>query len=219
MDYSNRADTEVKEEMRKILFAVIFILCAGMLSGCSSKTDVDTSTVFIEKKGNIISVDVEHLDKDYYDTEELEEYITKHLEEYTQEHGDTVEQASFDIKDGIAKLKMEYDSCEAYTGFNGIELFHGTVVAAQAEGYDFDMEFCGVDAEAEEGKGKAFTKEDVLADDDNKVAVIKANIDVQVPGKILFVSAKDTKVTSKNTVSITGAGTSEEAGLTYIIYK
>jgi len=158
-------------------------------------------------------------DKEYYDEEELESYITDHVADFTEKNGDTVEKVSFTVKEGIAKLQMEYDSCEAYTGFNGIELFHGTVVAAQAEGYDFDMEFCGVDAEAEEGKGKAFTKEDVLADDDNKVAVIKANIDVQVPGKILFVSAKDTKVTSKNTVSITGAGTSEEAGLTYIIYK
>ena len=206
--------------MKKIIFTILSVLlCVGLLCGCGKKTNVDASTVFIDKKGKITSVDVEDLDKEYYDEEELESYITDHVADFTEKNGDTVEKVSFTVKEGIAKLQMEYDSCEAYTGFNGIELFHGTVVAAQAEGYDFDMEFCGVDAEAEEGKGKAFTKEDVLADDVNTVAVIKANIDVQVPGKILFVSAKDTKVTSKNTVSITGAGTSEEAGLTYIIYK
>lgn len=216
MDYSNRADTEVKEEMRKILFAVIFILCAGMLSGCSSKADVDTSTVFIEKKGNIISVDVEHLDKDYYDTEELEEYITKHLEEYTQTNGDTIEQASFDIKDGIAKLKMEYDSCEDYTGFNGIELYTGNIVEAQAAGYDFDTDFYSV---SDSDEKKKVSGDEVLKDDECKVAIIKANVDVQVPGTVLYISGEDTEMVGNDTVSIVSADANEEAHLTYIIYR
>lgn len=206
--------------MKKIICTILSVLlCVGLLCGCGKKTNVDTSTVFIDKKGKITSVDVENLDKEYYDEEELESYITEHVAEYTEQNGEIVEKASFAVKEGTARLQMEYDSCEAYSGFNGIELFNGTVVAAQAEGYDFDAEFRSVDAEAEDGKGKAFTKEDVLADDDNKVAVISANVDVQVPGKILFVSAKDTKVTSKNTVSITGGETAEEASLTYIVYK
>ena len=206
--------------MKKIIITILsIVICVGLLCGCGKKTDVDTSTVFIDKKGKVTSVDVEALDEEYYDADELESYITEHVADYTEENGETVEKVTFEVKEGIAKLQMEYDSCEAYSGFNGIELYHGTVVAAQAEGYDFDTEFYRVDREAEGGQGKASTKEEVLADDDSKVAVIKANVDVKVPGEVLFVSAENTTVADKNTVSITGKENSEEAEFTYIVYK
>lgn len=203
--------------MKKTICAgLICILCIGVLSGCSKRTDVDTSTVFIEKKGKITSVDVENLDKDYYDETELESYITEHITDYVAENGKNVDKKSFEVIDGVAKLQMRYESYEDYTKFNGIELYTGTVVKAQAAGYDFDTEFYSVPEKLEENaKSYSVTKEDVLADDDNKVAVIKANLDVQVPGKVLYVSKQNTKVTAKDTVSITG----EETALTYIIYK
>ncbi len=206
--------------MKKILcITMLLILCMGVLSGCGKKIDADTSTVFIEKKGRIISIDVEDLDKEYYDASELEDYITTHVETYTAENGETVEKASFDVEEGIAKLRMEYDSYEDYTGFNGIELFTGTVVTARAAGYDFDTEFYSVVKKDGEIEQKQTTKEDVLANDDNRVVIIKANVDVCVPGEVLYVSAQDTKVTEKDLVSITGEGASEEASLTYIIYQ
>ena len=202
--------------MKKIICMCIMIFCIGLLSGCSKKTDVDTSTVFVEKKGGIISVDVEHLDKEYYDIEELKEYITQHVEDYTEKNGNTVEESSFDVKDGIAKPTMEYDSYEDYTGFNGVELYCGTVAEAQADGYDFDTEFYRVeDAQKQETVDKA----DVIAEDDNKIVIIKANVDVNVPGTVLYVSAPDTDIRSKDVVSIVGEGANEEAQLTYIIYK
>lgn len=209
-------NTEVKEEMKKIICMSILILCMGLLSGCFKKADADTSTVFVEKKGKIISVDVEHLDKDYYDVDELEEYIKEHIEKYTSENGDTVEQTSFGVKDGIAKLTMEYDSCEDYAKFNGVELYCGTVAQAQEEGYDFDTEFYRVE---DSSKQETVKKEDVLAEDENKIVIIKANVDVNVPGTVLYVSAPDTDIMSKNVVSIVGEGPNEEAQLTYIIYK
>ena len=99
--------------MKKIIcVGFTMILCMGLLSGCSKKTDVDTSTVFIEKKGKITSVDVEALDKDYYDEAELESYITDHVNDYTSENGNTVEMASFTVTDQVAKLQMQYDSYE-----------------------------------------------------------------------------------------------------------
>ncbi|MEI3228879.1 MAG: hypothetical protein V8S28_04450 [Lachnospiraceae bacterium] len=202
--------------MKKIIcVGFTMILCMGLLSGCSKKTDVDTSTVFIEKKGKITSVDVEALDKDYYDEAELESYITDHVNDYTSENGNTVEMASFTVTDQVAKLQMQYDSYEDYTAFNGIELYDGTVVEAEAAGYDFDTDFIS----ASDEDTKKVSKDDVLADDNNKVVIIKANVDVKVDGTILYVSKENTKVTEKNKVSITGEGSAEEAALTYIIYK
>ncbi len=199
--------------MRKIIFACIMILCMGLLSGCSHKTDADVSTVFVEKSGSIVSVDVETLDKEYYNAEELESYITEHVENYTSANKDTVEMKSFDAEEGSAKLIMEYDSYQDYSGFNGIELYVGSIVTAQAEGYDFDTEFNSAE------ENTPVTKEEVISDDDNKVAIIKANVDVRVPGTILYVSAKDTQIKEKDTVSITGTRSNEEAAPTYIIYK
>lgn len=205
-----------ENKMKKIIcVGFTMILCMGLLSGCSKKTDVDTSTVFIEKKGKITSVDVEALDKDYYDEAELESYITDHVNDYTSENGNTVEMASFTVTDQVAKLQMQYDSYEDYTAFNGIELYDGTVVEAEAAGYDFDTGFIS----ASDEDTKKVSKDDVLADDNNKVVIIKANVDVKVDGTILYVSKENTKVTEKNKVSITGEGSAEEAALTYIIYK
>lgn len=203
--------------MKKIIsYGLFFIFCAAILSGCAGRTDADSSTVFIDKKGKVISVDVEDLDKDYYDGEELESYIKELIESYTDKNGDTVSLSSFKVKDSVAKLKMEYDSYEEYAKFNGIEFFAGTVLGARAEGYDFDVDF--YDAGDGEEKKKA-SKEDVLDDDDNKVVIIRANLNVQVPGKILYVSEQDTRLTGSSVVSITGEGANEEAALTYIIYQ
>ena len=205
-----------ENKMKKIIcVGFTMILCMGLLSGCSKKTDVDTSTVFIEKKGKITSVDVEALDKEYYYEAELESYITDHVNDYTSENGNTVEMASFTVTDQVAKLQMQYDSYEDYTAFNGIELYDGTVVEAEAAGYDFDTDFIS----ASDEDTKKVSKDDVLADDNNKVVIIKANVDVKVDGTILYVSKENTKVTEKNKVSITGEGSAEEAALTYIIYK
>lgn len=204
--------------MKKVIsVGLLLVLCITMLTGCQEeKTIVQESTVFVEKKGQIVSVDVEELDKDYYDAAELEEYIAEHIADYVADHGETVAKQSFLVEEGLAKLEMSYNTYEDYSGFNDIEFFTGTVLEAQAEGYDFDTEFYSV---SEGAKDAAAGKADVLEDDDNKVVIIRANVAVQVKGKILYVSAKDTEVTAKNGIRITGEGPNEEAELTYIIYK
>lgn len=206
---------------KSICAGLLLILCIGLLSGCSKKTDVDTSTVFIEKKGQVVSVDVETLDKEYYDAAELETFITDAVVDYVNENGETVEEVSFEVtKENEAKLQMKYDTYEDYTKFNGVELYTGTVVKAQAAGYDFDTEFLVAAEDTDEAaKVQKAAKEDVLAEEDNKVAIIRANVDIQVPGKILYMSSKNTKLTGKRTVSITGEEPDAEAELTYIIYK
>lgn len=215
---------------KAVCFGLTAVFCMGMLSGCGNKMKVERSTVYVEKKGQIVSVDVGKLDKDYYDATELEEYITDRVAEYTGTNGDVVEKEDFETADGVAKLQLKYDSYEDYAKLNGIEFYTGTVVTAMAEGYDFDTEF--IAASAEDGKagealdestesGAVYTvsKQEALEDDGNKVVIIKANVDVKVDGTVLYVSSQDTQVTGRDTVSITGDGADEEAALTYIIYK
>ncbi|MFQ8778726.1 MAG: hypothetical protein ACLR78_16515 [Roseburia sp.] len=70
-----------------------------------------------------------------------------------------------------------------------------------AAGYDFDTDFAGVD---KDGSVTGVTRGDILAQEDLKVVIIKANTDVKIDGKILYVSCDNVTVTGKDSVSIKG---------------
>ena len=170
--------------MRKACMAGISVLIGiSMLAGCGKSLDADTDTVYVQKNGTVLSVDVETLDKDYYDETELKDYVTDVVSTYTGEHGKSaVKLENLSVKDGTATLKMKYKTPEDYTGFNGIELYEGKVVKALAAGYDFKTDFVSVE--------------------DGKVVIIKANRDVKVDGTICYVSSENVKLTGTDSVSI-----------------
>ena len=74
--------------MRKACMAGISVLIGiSMLAGCGKSLDADTDTVYVRKNGTVLSVDVEALDKDYYDETELKEFVDSAVEEYNTENG------------------------------------------------------------------------------------------------------------------------------------
>lgn len=187
--------------MRKACMAGIGVLIGiSMLAGCGKSLNADTDTVYVQKNGTVLTVDVETLDKDYYDETELKDYVTDAVSAYTEEHGkNTVKLEGLSVKESTATLKMKYKTPEDYTGFNGIELYEGKVVKALAAGYDFSTDFVSV----EDGKvtGTA-TKEEIYSGDDLKAVIIKANRDVKVDGTICYVSTENVKLTGADSVSI-----------------
>lgn len=187
--------------MKRLLCACLcMLLCAGLFSGCGTTLESDTTVVYVDEKGAVISLDVEELDQDYYDQAELEAFVTDAVEKYTAEHGkDSVKVESLTTEAGIAKLKMKYKTAEDYSDFNGIELYQGKTVTCLAAGYPFDVDFVKV----EEGKvvGEA-TKQDIYADTELKVVIIKANTDVKVAGEICYVSTENVNLTGTDSVSI-----------------
>ncbi len=205
------------------IFLVMLILL--MLSGCSTSYP-DTDTVYIQKNGTVREATVESFEKEYYSEEELKEFITAEIEAYEKEHEDGgVKMKSFEIEEGMAKLMMEYDSCENYEDFNGRELFAGTMVQTIAAGYSFDTDFLEVDdgeivgesldtEQAGETTGTVSVSE-VTSNEDYKVVVINENTDVVVKGEICYVSAGTVTVKDKKTASVT----SQNEGVSYIVYK
>lgn len=199
--------------MKKIVCTVLSILmCAGLLSGCGTSLEGDSSVVYVDKKGNVTSLDVEELDQEYYDEEELKSFVDEAVKAYTDEHGKgSVKVDSITVEGGTAKLGMKYKTPEDYTNFNGIELYHGKVVASLAAGYVFDGAF----ARVEDGKVTgAATKQEIYSQEDLKVVIIRANTDVKVDGEICYVSCENVKLTGADSVSIregyyleTGSGT------------
>lgn len=200
---------------------MVLVLCTVFFSGCGSTFSADENTVYVQKNGKVVTVDIDDLDQDYYDEEELKNFVDDEITAYTDEHGKgTVKLSDLTVKDGTAVLKMQYKTAEDYTAFNGIELYQGSVVKALAAGYDFDASFSKV----EDGSmAVSVDRKEILEEDSLKAVIIKADIDVKVDGEILYVSTENVTVTGKDSISIREEGRSEESFetdvYTYIIYK
>ncbi len=124
------------------LCPAIFIMALSV-SGCGGiSMDVDTSTLYVGSNGKITEVIVEDLSEDYYDEDELKSYIDDAVASYQKENGkDGVAVKKYEVKNGVARLMMEYDNCDSYASFNEAEMYTGTLLQAQADGYGFDGNF------------------------------------------------------------------------------
>lgn len=198
-----------------VVIAVAIIIC--VVTGVFEKK-ATTSTLTLKDKGTIVSEEVSKLDQKYYDEGELKDYVKSTIKDYTSKAGSsTVKLKKLSVKDDVAYLKTIYKSAEDYTAFTGYELFQGTIVEAQAAGYDFADSFVAV---KDGKKAKTAKAEDVIAKDDYKVLVIKQNVTVKVDGTICYVSDNCTTVNGTDSVTIAQAdGNNDATVLTYIIYK
>lgn len=198
MVYKIRMETG---KMKKIVCAGLgLLLCAGLLAGCGKEQEADSSVVSVDKKGTVTFLDVQELNPDEYDAEELESYVNDTVDAYTEEHGKgTVTLEGLTEEDGKAKLKLKFKTADDFTAFHGIELYQGKVVSSLAAGYVYDGDFVRV----EDGKVVgAATKQEIYNEDNLKVVILKANLDVRVDGEICYVSSQNVKLTGKDSVSI-----------------
>lgn len=209
-------------------------MCAGLLIGCGTTIDSETSVVYVGENGSIVSLDVEQFEQDYYDAEELENYVNDAVSAYTKENGmGTVKVEELTIEGDSARLQMKYKSASDYSAFNDIELFQGNVLDALEAGYVFDGDFAKVENGAVVGTA---TKQEIYEEQELKVVIIRANMDVQVEGEICYVSCENVNLTGADSVSIregycleagsanTGESVSETDSFetevyTFIVYK
>ena len=185
--------------MKKTISLLISVaVMAGLLAGCGTDYYTADSTVFVSKKGSVVSTDVEQFDTSTYKEDDLQEYVDQSIDTYNDKNDGAVKLKKLTVEDGKASLTIKYDSAEEYTGFNGIELFAGTIAEALAAGYDFKVDFAAID----DGKAKACDTSEFMDDDGYKVVVYKGSSNIHVDGKILYASIKDVKLVDEKTVSI-----------------
>ena len=193
--------------MKKLYsIGLVCLLMAGLLTGCGKSLEADRDTVYVQKKGTVVSAAIADFDKDYYD-------------DYQEEHGKkSVSVDEFSVEEGVAKLLIQYAGCEEYEDFNGVTLFSGTIPQALAEGYGFDEEF----TEIADGKAAGTVDSKTITDLDAKVIVLSEKVDVKVDGTIQYVSSRYTTMKDKDTVSIQlpeEVEDGEESSLVYVIYQ
>ena len=173
-----------------ILLILIIALAVFFFGSCGTDyAGADTNTVYVLKNGRIVSTDVEAFDEKTYDKAGLKSYIKETIDTYNAENGmQSLKQKSFDIRGGKAVLVLEYANVDTYEEVNGIELFVGTIDEAKAAGYQFDAQY----ARMSEGKAITATADDFAKSEEYKVAIVKSNTKVVVPGEICFVSTQNT---------------------------
>lgn len=184
-------------------------LLAGilLLGGCetlnqSKWTPGEPAAISIKKDGSISEIIQDTLDADYYDAAELEKMITSEVEAYNSENGEgSIEVKSFSAENGKVNLTMEYASAGDYSQFNNTEFYYGSMINAQLAGYLFDVSFKKV----ADGvvQGSEVSGSEVIKSMDKTVLILRAPMEVQVPGNVLFTST-NAEVLSRDVVNATG---------------
>lgn len=187
--------------MKKVRVLGLAVLMTGLLSGCEKFSPEETA-ISVNKDGEIVSFITESFEKDYYRADELEASIDQAIYNYNEQvGGENIEKKKFEVKDQAAKLTINYASGEDYARFNGVTLFAGDVLGAYNVGYDFKGGFQSVD------KGTVIapvTGNEILNSYNYGIVILEENIEVKVPGNIVYVS-DNVEVTGKKTARVASA--------------
>ena len=178
-----------------VLTVVGYFIAKDLYQKWEARFDSNTSVVFIQEDGSVVSNDVIYFDTNIYDQTELGLFIEETISTYNQEHGDdSVVKNSLSIENNVASLILEYKDADTYEDFSGVELFMGSITEAIAEGYSFHGKF----AKIVDGKAVECSVSDFTGITDLKVAIIKANTKIQVEGEIMYISAENVMGYGKN---------------------
>lgn len=171
-----------------VFLLVMIVIAVHLYQRWEARFESNTSVVFIENDGSIVTNDVVVFDTSKYSTTELELFIEETINTYNKEHGgNSVVKESLLVENNVASLILAYADVETYEDFTEAELFVGSIAEAVAAGYKFDGQFASiVDGRAIECSVDKFYGQTEL-----KVAIIKANTKVQVDGDIMYVSTEN----------------------------
>lgn len=191
-------------------------LGVATLTGCEmlgfdSWQPQEPDAVSIAEDGSVTEIVKDTLDAAYYNATELETMVQTEVAQYNSAHGeDTIQIDTLETEDGSVNLVLKYATAEDYARFNNTEFFYGTVISAQLAGYLFDVPYKKV----EDGiaQANAVSGSEVIRGMDKQVLVLKAPMEVHVPGDVLYTST-NAEVLAKDVVDATGEQEEEDPGL------
>ena len=164
--------------MRLFTKAVLPVLILSTaLTGCGAAADYSTLT--FDRKGGVTQVIVEDWDQEQYDKNELQTQIETDIASY----GSAVSLHSVKTTDTSVIVNMSYETVDAYTAYNKVPLFEGSISDCQAAGYLLEGEF-------KDASGEDMDRTSVLSlGKDCTVLVFQEPVEVKVPGKIICYSS------------------------------
>lgn len=203
--------------MGKLRKTVLIASASVLLTGCSitgrkAWTPRENAAISIDRKGKITEYLSDELDQPYYSFDELKSMLDQEAAAYNAEHGaDRVTVKLAEQEENRVNLTLSYESGEDYAAFNNIEFYYGSMINAQLEGYLFD----GFYKEIQDGVvvDEKVDGSEVFEDMADSVVIVRAPLEVQVPGDICFVSS-NAEVLRPDVVAASG---SEEDGAISVV--
>jgi len=195
--------------------AIILLLILGTI-GCAKKTkyinanDVTESTLLARANGSLQVASVEQFDKNYYNLNELNEFIGKAVDAYNDKAKaknikvDKINEKTIQNKKSVVML-LSYAGMKDYSTFNG-------VLAAYFHGGTKDVTFELPDKLVNASDKSLTSTADVIKNSDYRVLVVKEPLHIVVDGKIKFYS-DNAKAIDSNEI-----GSAADA-LTVVVYK
>ncbi len=213
MNYVDCTDCVRRKNVpRYILFCIIFMLSFIAMAGCSKKeifitaNDVDADTILIKRNGSLYVAIVEDFDKNYYNLDELNEFVSKEVKAYNDKVGSkevTIEELG--LKNGKAVMILGYSKMAHYSAFNNMPAAY---FSASTENVALELPSEYVDA----GKKSVVNKDTAMKNGKNQVLVLYEPYDIIVEGDIKFYSGNATYM-DENKVS------SNREDMTVVIYR
>lgn len=194
---------------RKWIMRALCILClAAMLTGCGREPEVTETTIEVKKNGQVVHTIIEDFSESYYNLDELESTIQQACDTYNASAGKeaVVLKAAKENDDHTVTVVMQYADASAYSAFNKLALFVGTVKDAFNAGYDLNVTLSSL-----KGDGEQIGKEDLLKMGEKHIAVVREAVNVRVWDKVRYGSEDVEATANAKTVSVTDADV-----LTYI---
>ncbi|MBE5967182.1 MAG: hypothetical protein E7255_09485 [Lachnospiraceae bacterium] len=198
--------------MKKLIFSGILLLCLTGITGCTkdklilNTKDIEADTLLAKSNGAIQAATVEEFNKDYYNLNELEEFVMKEINSYNQASGgENVVLDELERKDGNAVMILSYTGMKHYAEFN-------KVWAAYFNGGNKEVPMELPDHLVNVKNGSAVNTADVIQNEKLKILIVNEPFDVVVDGSILYHS-DNAVIIDKNKLQ----GSAE--GFTVIVYK
>ncbi len=227
-----------------VLCSAVLLTCILASCGASDTADETTvteneSSVELTKSGRVIEYAIEDFSADYYNADELEDFVKEQIDAYEENNKGRIKVKRERVRKGTARLTLRYNSVDTYAAFNGVECFSGTVDEAKEAGYDFSMNFIlaqeeevveeEVTVDGEETVSETLLSgqitvpgKTVAGDDSLKVLIIETDMDVTVPGEVQYFYSTNGTVSIKKEDTVQVRVDEEFANvenLVYVLYK
>lgn len=190
-------------------FLAVMLVCVMGLAGCESEeAEFTKSGIEVLEDDTISAMIIENFTADYYQMEELTQFVAEDVANYNTEIGSAaVTVGDSSLENGIIRLNLVFHNFDAYNGYMPEEVYVGTLQGAYDRGYDFErtLNTAGKD-------GQLIAKEDLMNMGNSKVIVVTGDLCVRCPSKILYYSTGMTLLDSKT-------ASADAEGNYFIIYK
>ena len=197
--------------MKRFFLCVILVLGLVMMTSCSKEEliltadAIDADTILAKKNGEIQAATVEGFDKNYYNLNELNEFVTAEIDAYNLSSGGAnVTLNELQRKGEDMVMIISYTGMKHYAEFN-------KVIGAYFNGGKSDIAMDLPDTLINVKNGSGENTSELLQNENLRFLVIDEPSNVLVDGKVQFIS--DNLDVSNNTIQ----GVSE--GRKVIVFK